>query len=394
MKHAYLIHIGVLFLMLGCSELESLQQSVDMKSDRDVYPVDPSVQVSEAEAVPTQTFRPAPTISNATAYARYAVGLNTPELLHTEDTQEIALQMAEDAQGATRYALIASIANVGASEAVYASYFSHIKKEARRLNSDALPRLGRQILDGHAKLSTCVDSGQSARECCLGLLWFEGFRDEQGAGGGYMHRTESEIERRLSEGVQGDDIHPFRQSGVRAWLSYCGGVITDAPDTLTAFKQRYGDYHDGAEWTREFHPISPAKQAGRRIFRRQLPDGTRVSIAESTRDDCTVLETETIVKSPGQSALFWVFAEHAQRVNYAFFPTRRAHEDTVKFAPNTCMGCHYTLDTRQFNVVTPSFDALNLTLFESNNGPVWRDHAHCAEPGDTLVLHAVSAKRH
>ena len=99
----------VLVCFTGCADIGALDTIVDVKHNATVYPVDPSVQVSQDSAVPTETFRPSPTISNATAYTRYAVGLNTPALLHTEDTQEIALQMADDAQGATRYALIASI---------------------------------------------------------------------------------------------------------------------------------------------------------------------------------------------------------------------------------------------------------------------------------------------
>ena len=94
-------------------------------------------------------------------------------------------------------------------------------------------------------------------------------------------------------------------------------------------------------------------------------------------------------KPYNQSARFWVFDDKGVRVNHAFFPTRRQGEDSVKFAPNTCMGCHYTFDSRKFNVVTPSFEALNLSLFETDTGPVWRDHGHCADRDDVIVVHDV-----
>lgn len=378
--------------MFGCANVDMSTDTTSFKSNSEVYPIEPTAQLDHPPA-PGQPFEhPAPTVSNAIAYARYAVSLNNGSVLASEDPAYIAQHMALDAHTATTYSMLASIASVGAAEYDYDTYFQHIEEESRGLNSNSLPRLGQQIIDGKAKLQTCQDAGLDERNCCLGLLWFEGFREGEDASGDFEERTTSELQRRLSASESGE-IHPFRQSGIRAWLSYCGGVISDAPGSLTAFKERYGNYHTSPEWTREFHPLSPAKQAGRRIFRRMMTDGTQVSVAESTRDDCSVLETETIVRPAGRAALFWVFEADGTRGHHAYFPTRTRHEDTVKFAPNTCMGCHYTLDTRQFNIVTPSFEALNLTLFESIDGPVWRDHTHCADPRDTIVQHDVSVRQ-
>ena len=224
----------------------------------------------------------------------------------------------------------------------------------------------------------------------VAVLVDRGFRaaERQETDEDYVRETENTINRLLDES-DGSTIHPFRQSGVRAWLSYCAPSVTQAPMTLVDFKGLFGDYHRSSDWAREFHPLSPAKQAGRRIFRRILPDGTQVSVAESTRDDCSVLETETIVRPPNRQALFWVFQSNGMRGDYAFFPTRRPGEDAVKFVPNTCMGCHYTLDTREFTIVKPSFTALNLTLFDADGVPVWRDHSHCMEPADQAVCHAL-----
>ena len=276
-----------------------------------------------------------------------------------------------------------------ASESTYADQLRHIEAEARQLSTPTLPRQGRDILDGYAKLQTCQSFGHSAQDCCASLLWLEGFRadEAQDDSWNYLEQTEATLDRLISESDESEHIHPFRQSGVRAWLTDCGPKVTDSPNSLTEFKARFGDYHWDGDWTKEFHPLSPAKQAGRRIFRKVLWDGTQVSVAESTRDDCSVLETETIVKTPGEQAQFWVFQDNEVRGDHAFFPTRRAGEDAVKFAPNTCMGCHYTLDTREFKVVAPSFTALNLTLFETDGVRVWRDHSHCIESDDTLVYH-------
>ena len=137
----------------------------------------------------------------------------------------------------------------------------------------------------------------------------------------------------------------------------------------------------------ELHPISPAKQAGRRIYRRQGTDGLWVSVAESIEDNCSVRETEIIIRRENRQAEFLVFDHHGLRVEHAYFPTPRPNEDTVRFAPSTCMGCHYTFDTRKFNVPTPSFEALNLSFFEKNGEPVWRDHSGCADPQETLIYH-------
>ena len=207
----------------------------------------------------------------------------------------------------------------------------------------------------------------------------------------YLTNTHSLLSEQSAQVEDGTRAHiqPFNQSAVRAWLSYCGGIISDAPSNLATFKAQYGDYEHSTNWVSEMHPISPAKQAGRRIYRTVLDDGTWVSIAESTNDDCSVRETETIVRRPGEQAIFWVFDGLGQRVDHAYFPTRRMNEDAIRFAPDSCMGCHYTMDTRRFDVATPSFEALNLKLFETSTGPVWRDHSHCAHPRDTLIYHQV-----
>ena len=185
-------------------------------------------------------------------------------------------------------------------------------------------------------------------------------------------------------------IQPFNQANVRSWLAYCGPDAQRAPDSIWEFKARFGDYTAGAEWVQELHPISPAKQAGRRIYRRRMDDGTWVSVAESINDDCSVRETETIVVSPGRQALFWVYDHHGDRGSHAYFPTRRAGQDAVRFAPDSCMGCHYTMDTRRFTVPAPSFEALNLKLYEADGAPVWRDHAHCATGAESLIYHDTS----
>ena len=86
-------------------------------------------------------------------------------------------------------------------------------------------------------------------------------------------------------------------------------------------------------------------------------------MAESLDESCGIRETEVIEKRAGQATRFYVFDEKNQRVSFAYFPTRTPQQDAVRFAPETCMGCHYTFDSRRFDVVAPSFESLNLKLF-------------------------------
>ena len=383
----------------GCapklSEVESVTQKRSVSSSEltAVYPVPMDTQYENNMAEFDR-----PLILNAVAYARYALEINgMPGYGHTTEVADLArglVTMATQSNIPQDEAL--RFRAVVATDEATEHYRQEIERDARTLaNGGRLTREAKSVVDGEARLNACMAGGYTAQQCCDALGWVEALAqsDDLVVGESYQATTAMKLSAQQADVDAGQraQLQPFNQSGIKAWLAYCGGEITQAPGDLSTFKARYGDYHTGTEWVREFHPLSPAKQAGRRIMRRRLQDGTLVSIAESTRDDCSIKETEIIITPPGQQALFWVYDSVGKRVVHAYFPTRRPGEDSVKVAPNACMGCHYTLDTRRFSVAIPSFKALNLTLFDTASGVSYRDHQYCANPGETVIWHDVHA---
>ena len=387
------LSLCTLLICFGCAPLDDTTSMLSAKGGTsETYPVTADVHFGIPGDSDVDRGQLSPTVSNAFAYARYAVE-HLGSFGRTDDAYAIAMTMAREAEQGIPYETAVRLRLVGAASADYERVLEHIMADARQLNSETLPRQGRDIADGYARLRTCESLGHETKDCCGSLLWIEGFRadNDHVEEASYETQTHHTLDKMAIEAGGMESVHPFRQAGIRSWLAYCAPQLTAAPTSLDEFKAEFGDYHQHSEWTQEFHPLSAAKQAGRRIFRRQLYDGTQVSVAESTRDDCSILETEIIVKRPLQQAEFWVFEGNGIRGDHAFFPTRRAGEDAVKFAPSTCMGCHYTLDTREFTVVAPSFSALNLKLYESNGERVWRDHTYCSEPEDTVIYHDLLA---
>lgn len=387
------LSLCTLLIWFGCAPLDDTTSVLSAKGGKsEIYPVSTNVHFGDPRYTDGELGQVSATVSNAFAYARYAVE-HFDDVDRADDAYTIAMTMAREAEQGIPYETAAQLSLVGAASADYERVLLHIKADARQLNSETLPRQGRDIADGYARLRTCESLGYETKDCCGSLLWIEGFRADNDhlEEASYEIQTRHTLDKMSMEAGGMDNVHPFRQAGIRSWLAYCAPQLTAAPTSLDEFKAEFGDYHQHSEWTREFHPLSAAKQAGRRIFRRQLYDGTKVSVAESTRDDCSILETEIIVKRPLRQAEFWVFEGNGIRGDHAFFPTRRANEDAVKFAPSTCMGCHYTLDTREFKVVAPSFSALNLKLYESNGEHAWRDHTYCSEPNETVIYHDLFA---
>ena len=368
----------------GSAEMKSLGAVTELT---DIYPVEVTehYELGDTEA--------GATVLNAVAYARYAAELNgDPGVGASEDPVRIAEVLRDQAQwSGVAYDDAVRYAQILAPDHAHEDYLSELAADARRLaGADRLSRQGKGIVDGAARVNACVADGYDPVACCTALAWVEALRGVERHGEGYGAATRRILAARQAALQSGESatIQPFSQAGVRAWLSYCSGDVTQAPSSVAGFKARFGDYHsDTAVWVSELHPLSPAKQAGRRIYRRRLTDGTLVSVAESLSDDCSVRETETIVARSGRQAQFWAFDRLGRRVTHAYFPTRRPGEDAARFVPNACMGCHYTMDTRRFTVPMPSFEALNLKLFQDRGAPVWRDHRDCTHPNEPLILH-------
>ncbi|MBV72031.1 MAG: hypothetical protein CMH52_11950 [Myxococcales bacterium] len=368
-----------------------VKQHHDGDNLSEVYPQSPDSHYTASN----QNQRGTPDVLNAVAYARYAAELNGETRIGFEtDVASIAMSMAEqaDASGLPLKSMI-RYKTVGASESDYRSFAEEVERDARSVQQPGtLSRELKALLDGALKLELCIAENNDVIGCCQALSWVEALGKNIETGDeSFSAATRRLIDEQAQAVADGHrtQLQPFNQSGIKAWLAYCGAEVTNAPSHLADFKAEYGDYSVAPEWTKEFHPISPAKQAGRRISRRHLPDGTFISVAESTDENCQTRETEVILARPGQQSIFWVFDRIGHRVSYAYFPTRRPNEDAVRVAPNACMGCHYTMDSRRFSVPTPSFEALNLKLFESADGPVWRDDSICVRRGEQVIYHAV-----
>ncbi len=381
------IVVGCL-LMAGCGAdapivsaetLVGVPASGKMDGVVGVYPVDPAVHGAME-----------PEVLNAIAYARYAAEIVTPLPLGQAGVDgDVAVAVA------TRWAEVAAAGPVSASEA--ASFAVVEADEWRRAalverlyghaeGAPAFPELSKQqarLADLSAGRDACVAHGYSEADCCVALGYYAALlrRDDIDAvgapGDDFWHAW---VEQRLAETSQ-----PFVHLGIKAWLSACGPWLDDAPRDLEGMRRRIGDW-TGPGWDRELHPASLAKRSGRRIYRRTLPDGAHIAVAESLSASCEVRETEVIVALPGRALRFYTFDHAAEIAPHGYFLARLG-VDAVKLSPDACMGCHYTFDTRRFSVVAPSFEALNLTYTVRGGVPQWRDDVHCAEPGDTIVRH-------
>ncbi len=179
------------------------------------------------------------------------------------------------------------------------------------------------------------------------------------------------------------DVQPFEHQGIKAYLAVCVPIVRGAPRTLDEVKARFGHDARGHRWATEYHPISMAKLAPRRIYRSH---DEKVSVAESIGEDCAVRETEVIAERSDGVLDFWSYGADGAREMHGFFPARLG-VDAVKATPDSCMGCHYKLEARSFDVRVPSFVALGLTLRASQGIPQWVDGSMCARPGETIVWH-------
>ncbi len=161
-------------------------------------------------------------------------------------------------------------------------------------------------------------------------------------------------------------------------------MLDDAPADLDALRARFGPY-DGPEFVSELHPANLAKQGGRRVVRATDGDDALI-VAESPDADCSVRETEAIVRRDDGSLDFWTCDAHGRRVPHGYFPAKKG-QDAVKFGPDACMGCHDTFDPREFVVAAPSFAALQLVRVTADGVPPWKDASRCRADGEPLVEH-------
>ena len=380
------------------------KRAVGVSNVERVYPVDPQTHVTDPMADPLDRSTYQTRVANAVAYARYAAAqMDGAAMEDVEDVDQIAATLSALAtDSGVAFEEGAKVNLVSASDAAYSQYRTEVYTDILGFSgAGQLPRLGARIMDGYEKLYACQASGYDAAQCCQALAWFEamapGLEDgdlvEDGEATDYDAWTQILLDREHAAVARGDKVfpQPFNHLGLKAWLSYCDGATSDTPDTLDTLRFRFGDYRTDPAWVVELHPTSLAKQAGRRIFRRQFSDGSVMSVADTLGDGCKIRETEVIFAIPGRSQQFWSFDAHGQNVHHGHFPVRKGIE-VVRFTPDACLGCHYEFDTRRFNVMAPSFEALHLLLKSQDGEPQWTDHGHCATPRDVIVHHAANVQ--
>lgn len=301
-----------------------------------------------------------PLVSNAFAYARY-VAMNLQSSSDKRDWNEETV----------RGVMIDGAVNSGIQpeEVIAILSASHDQGASSVDVGSTLQR----IALFEAQHGRCVAIGtRSSTSCCEALAWplavlpeWKSLSQEQQASLGKDARSGDEKTRRSVFESWGTE---FRLQGLKAWLSVCHSVVTKQPETLVEFhKSEWFQPANKEAWNKRLHARSRAKQGPRRIQTRQ--DGL-VAVAETLKpDDCSVTETEVIIRRPDGALNFWVYDADGKKVNRSHFPApgrpEGSHETVEKPSPDACMGCHYDLKARTFDVLFPSADELNLAKTSS-----------------------------
>jgi hypothetical protein len=403
--------LSVGFTSAGCSEEGAVGPAEEIQEKNGqpvrVYPVARHAQVENKALDDWKPGSIKGRVLNAVAYARYGVQVLSSDSAAAIPEDPSSIARALGALGAKSGITPARLVQLYAAESTRAereAYRVHIQKGAHGVDaSTPLGRVGERIVDLQKQVNACTASAAGeaqvdAAACCTALAtpWFlvdaasklakaDKLALQQEAGAGTLYT--SLPERRIAEAAEGladaARIQPFEHQNIKAFLSVCSPIVRKSPKTLAELKQRYGDYTKGARWTTELHPISMAKMAARRIYRSL---DAKVSIAESIGETCEVRETEVVFERANGVMDFWSYGAEGAQEMHGFFPAK-LRVDAIKHTPDSCMGCHYKLDSRAFTVRAPSYHALGLTLRSSQGTPQWVDGSACARKGDAIIWH-------
>jgi hypothetical protein len=225
------------------------------------------------------------------------------------------------------------------------------------------------------RLQYCQDnSGESPSSCCISLLLPQLVLGDDEVPKVYSAlNSQSEINDSQFI-VPNRPASVFKLARTKDWLAACSNILNQLPVHLRDLKQKMGDYHT---WSGEFHPLSLAKQRGRRIFRKENPG---ISVAETLDDKCQVRETEVVFTDTTNSLQFAVYDATGKLSDFSDFPTGNGGE-VARSSPEICLGCHLKFDSREFNVRIPSFAALRLSLFDQNR---YHNSIDCAIDGENI----------
>ena len=220
------------------------EKSAASRSQLDqVYPIQPAIHL-EFDHGNSAMSDIRPRVLNAVAYARYAVDLlGDQDTGRMESASAIALALANEAthSGIPIDATL-TFGAVTASPTAYEDYRHILMHEAQSATPDRpLSRQAKSIVDGQSKVDRCIASGYTPRQCCQALAWEASLQGDMNPNWDYLTNTHSLLSEQSAQVEDGTRAHiqPFNQSAVRAWLSYCGGIISDA--------LKLGDFQ-GAIW--------------------------------------------------------------------------------------------------------------------------------------------------
>lgn len=274
------------------------------------------------------------------------------------------------------------------------------------------------------QIEQCTRDGFEVKDCCSALLlpwsaFSSRWRAHRGFRAAFSERLGAgpnapASPTRLSDWARSaaDSLHsqhspgPSKHSGwlsalgTDAWLTRCSQAYGPNMNTLSDLKQAFGDYH--RDWPSYSQPVSQAKRMGRRFYYgpgitvaetiyvgpksadagllwtpRESKQGD-ATVEDNTRDrkgllrmlsanklnlglpECSVRETEVIVRRPGGQLQFYAFDHLGVSSVVSMFADTAMNTERALAVPFSCMGCHFNPNTLLIDNSTPDPVAIGI----------------------------------
>lgn len=337
---------------------------------------------SESQATFESALQPKPLVSNAFAYARF-VALN----LSVAKSMELSVAEVENI-------LFENSLNSEISAEEMLVHLStgpvELAKEGESTSKIRFDEFNRQV-------AACSSKSHSKEECCRAFAWpvavLPQLTNQEGKFVANLLETARNTQNKAlalkswhqsfeSASAKGDDAtqaRSYRLAGLKAWLGACHVVLNKAPENIAEFLRVFApDLGNKSVWNKTLHAKSRAKRGPRRVFSK---NDASISVAETLNPDCTVKETEVVRRRVDGSLDYWVYDAAGLLTPLSHFPAPGKNNVFVtvdKLSPDSCMGCHYNFETRQFDQLKVSADLLRLP--KTSDLPVV-----CLQPGDILA---------
>lgn len=344
------------------------------------YPVSPSVHVDDPALDPLDSNTFPREVANSLSYARYAVGLSDlrPETFKLKDDASLIASLKTLIQNnPVLPSTIKAAYELTLTEEELLDLQLKLSHPNSNLNENSPQNIAadqKRYFHLKRRFESCRATAMARpSDCCTALLVPQLLLSEEEVPAYFSEINQlSEIDYSRFQSPENGSIVKFL--GTRDWLAVCSNVVNGMPENIGALKQRIGNYQT---WKGEFHPLSIAKQRGRRIYRLNNP---QVSIAETLDDQCNVRETEVILTGIENSLQFAVYDAAGNLTDFSDFPAAGGRLVTRK-SPDICLGCHLKFDSREFNVRIPSFTALRLSLFSQDQ---YHNSIDCVKENETV----------